>query len=59
MWEAIGRYEDGTEIVEYFPYNERDNYKLECDRQYELECWLISIHEGCIYYSVGYVEEEE
>lgn len=56
MWYAYAEYEDGTVIEEYFPYNERDNYKLECDRQYELECWLIEEHDGCTYYSVGYTE---
>lgn len=58
MWEAIGRYADGTEIVKYFPYRENDNYRRECERQYQLECWLIEAHDGCIFYSVGYVEEE-
>lgn len=58
MWEAIGRYADGTEIVKYFPYHEDDNYRKECERQHQLECWLIEEHDGCIFYSVGYVEEE-
>lgn len=59
MWEAIARYDDGTEIVKYFPYREHDNYDLECERQYEIEEWLIGQHNGCTFYSVGYVEEEE
>lgn len=57
MWEAIGRYADGTEIVEYFPYRENGNYRAECERQYQLECWLIEAHDGCVFYSVDYVEE--
>lgn len=59
MWEAIARYDDGTEIVKYFPYREHDNYDLECERQHEIEEWLIGQHDGCIFYSVGYAEEEE
>ena len=58
MWEAVARYEDGTEIVKRFDYNEHDNYRLECERQYEIESWLINQHEGCVFYSVGYVEDE-
>lgn len=58
MWEAIGRYSDGTEIVKYFPYSENGNYVRECDRQYELEEWLITVHEDCVYYSVCYVSAE-
>lgn len=57
MWYAVARYEDGTEIERYFPYNEDDDYERECDRQYELECWLIEQHEGCVYYSVGFTPE--
>lgn len=53
-WVAVGRYDDGTEIEEWFPYNENGNYLKENERQYELEAWLVEQHEGCIYYSVTY-----
>jgi len=41
MWNAIGEYADGTRIEKNFLYNEEGNYNLECERQYNLECWLI------------------
>ena len=41
MWNAIGEYADGTRIEKNFLYNEEGNYNLECERQYDLECWLI------------------
>ena len=56
MWVAEARYADGTEICKYFPYNENGNYLAENERQYELECWLLEQHDGCIWYSVGYEE---
>lgn len=59
MWEAIGRYADGTEIEKYFPYNEDDRYALECEKQFKLEEWLINAHEDCIFYSVECVEKED
>jgi hypothetical protein len=57
MWEARATYEDGTEVCKYFPYNENGNYTAECERQYELEEWLLGYHDGCTWYSVTYVEE--
>jgi len=54
-WEAVGRYDDGTEIVKYFPYYEDGNYSAEADRQYSLENWIIDAHPGCNFYSVNYV----
>ena len=56
-WEAVGRYEDGTEIIKYFPYDEDGNYTREEERKYDIEAWLIDAYEGCIYYSVDYIEE--
>ena len=55
MWEARATYEDGTEIEATFEYCEDGNYEAECQRQYEIECWLIEQHEGCTWYSVDYV----
>lgn len=61
MWEAIAEYMDGTRIEKNFPYCEEGNYKRECERQYDLECWLIEQgekHGGCTFYSVAYVDED-
>ncbi len=57
MWNAIGEYADGTRIEKNFLYNEGGNYNLECERQYDIECWLLSQHEDCTFYSVAYVED--
>lgn len=60
MWEAIAEYVDGTRIEKNFLYGEEGNYNLECERQYDLECWLIEQgekHKGCIFYSVTYTED--
>lgn len=58
MWEAIADYADGTSIRKTFRYNEGGNYSRECERQHEIECWLIEQHADCVYYSVNYIEEE-
>ena len=58
MWYAVAEYADETRIEKYLPYNEKGNYSAECERQYDIECWLISQHDNCIYYSVVYVEED-
>ena len=58
MWNAVAEYADGTRIEKYFPYHENGNYNAECERQYDIECWLLSQHEDCTFYSVAYVEEE-
>ena len=58
LWFAVAEYADGTYIEEYFPYMEHDSYSAECDRQYELESWLIERHDGCTYYSVGVCEAD-
>lgn len=55
MWNAVAEYEDGTRIEKNFIYRENGNYVAECEKQYQLECWLIEQHEGCTYYSVSYV----
>lgn len=57
MWNAVAEYADGTRIEKSFPYNEAGNYGAECERQYELESWLIGQHENCTYYSVSYIED--
>ena len=54
-WEARGTYEDGYEIDKDFPYPL--NNKKDDDQQFELEEWLLNIHEGCTWYSVNYVPE--
>lgn len=56
MWEAVAEYSDGTRIEKSFPYRENGNYLEESERQYEIEEWLISQHDGCTYYSVVFVE---
>lgn len=61
MWNAVGEYADGTRIEKNFPYYEEGNYNLECDKQFQLENWLIGQgenHGGCIFYSVCYVDED-
>lgn len=58
-WVARAEYADGTSIEKRFPYSEGGNYSAECDRQYELEDWLIQRHDGCTWYSVDYVDYEE
>ena len=57
MWYAVAEYADGTRIEKYFPYHENGNYSAECERQYDIECWLLSQHEDCTFYSVAYVED--
>ena len=57
MWNAVAEYADGTRIEKNFPYYEDGNYQAECERQYELEAWLIERHEGCTFYSVSYIED--
>ena len=57
MWECKAEYADGTTVVRHAPYLENGSYEAECDRQYELECWLLNYHPGCTWYSVNYVEE--
>lgn len=54
MWEAFAHYEDGTEVQRYFSYDERTN---ENERQYNIECWLLSRHPGCMWYSVNWMED--
>ena len=57
MWNAVAEYADGTRIEKNFPYCENGNYQAECERQYDLECWLLSQHDDCIFYSVAYIED--
>lgn len=57
MWNAVAEYADGTRIEKNFPYYENGNYQAECERQHELEAWLIEQHEGCTFYSVSYIED--
>ena len=62
MWNAVGEYADGTRIEKNFPYYERGNYNLECEKQYQLECWLIEEgekHGGCTFFSVAYIDIDE
>ena len=57
----MGEYADGARIEKNFPYCEGGNYSWECNKQYELECWLIEQgkkHGGCTFYSVAYVDED-
>lgn len=57
MWNAYAEYADGTVIDRDFPYCEGANYSAECERQYDLEAWLLEQHDGCTFYSVSYIPE--
>lgn len=59
MWVASARYADGTEIEKRFVYNENGNYLAEGERQYQLESWLVSAHEDCVWYSVSYEPDDD
>lgn len=52
MWEARAEYADGTTIERYF---ESDPRASEADEQYNIECFLLSAHADCTWYSVNYV----
>jgi len=54
-WEAVAEYADGTCVNKLFPYNEA-NYSAENERQFEIESWLISKHEDCVWYSVNVID---
>jgi hypothetical protein len=54
MWEARAEYADGTRVERLFESNPRKN---ENDEQYELECWLIERHDGCVWYSVNWIND--
>jgi hypothetical protein len=57
MWECKAEYADSTTVCRYVPYQEGGNYYVEQATQYELECWLLTRHPDCTWYSVNYVEE--
>ena len=59
-WEAKAKYEDGSEICRDFAYTAVDDYELECEEQYLIECWLLE-RDGppAVWYSVNYVSDEE
>ena len=52
MWEARAEYADGTTVERYFEDDPRTN---DNDQQYAIECWLLSAHKDCTWYSVNYV----
>lgn len=57
-WIARAEYEDGTTVEKSFPYRENGDYNAECERQYELECWLIEGRDSVpTWYSVDYVND--
>ena len=55
VWVAKAKYADGTTIEKAFIYMENGNYIAECQRQYDIVCWLIEAHDNCTWYSVDYV----
>lgn len=55
MWEARAEYEDGTTIERLFCDNPSMSDE---DRQYQLECWLVERHPGCVWYSVNWLQED-
>lgn len=57
MWHGEAEYADGTYIEKDFPYMANGSYTKENEEQYACEEWLIEAHEGCVWYSVVYVEE--
>lgn len=62
MWEAYAEYEDGTRIRRYFKSTcgtYESNYKSESEEQYELEEWLLCEHDGCTFYTVNWINDEE
>lgn len=58
VWHAHAEYEDGTVIDKKFPYTSDGDFEDEENRKYEIECWLLNYHEGCISYSVDCDEED-
>ena len=52
MWEARAEYADGTVIERMFYSDPRAN---EDEEQYNIENWLLSAHDGCVFYSVNWV----
>jgi hypothetical protein len=56
MWEARAEYADGTSFDKRFPSN-ATTYKEEQLEQAELESMLVDRHEGCIFYSVNWVDD--
>ena len=59
VWEASAEYADGTSVSRTFPYFEDGNAREENERQYDLECWLLSHHPDCTWYSVCVVADAE
>ena len=57
MWNAYAEYADGTVVDRNFPYAEDGIYSAECARQFDLEEWLVGLHEDFIFYSVSYIED--
>ena len=56
-WFLCGEYADGFSFEKYVSYCENGNYHEECLRQQQLEEYLISLHDDCIYYSVCVVND--
>lgn len=56
MWIASADYKDGTRVDR--PFCDTPD-KSDSEREYELEEWLIEHHEGCTWYSVSWVPDEE
>lgn len=57
-WEGYAEYEDGATTRINRPYRANGNYDRECEEQHAIECELIEMHEGCLFYSVDYVSED-
>ena len=57
-WEGYAEYEDGSTARINRPYRANGNYDRECEEQYSIECELMELHEGCLYYSVDYISED-
>ena len=58
MWEAIGKYADGSEIRKLFPSNAGDSWLKQSEEQYNIECWIMEMSEDkeLVWYSVNYIE---
>lgn len=57
MWEARATYADGTTFEGRYASSAK-TYRDEQLEQAELEAMLVDRHQGCLHYSVNWVDEE-
>ncbi|MBR2644891.1 MAG: hypothetical protein IKD54_06330 [Clostridia bacterium] len=56
MWEAKAEYSDGSSVERYFADNARMS---DSERQFQLEEWLLQYRDGCVWYSVTWIPDDE